>query len=345
MEPHPDPPQWSMRLFRWLCHPDFIEEIEGDLLEKFEKDCRGGNLSAAGRNFNKEVLRLIRPAIVFNVKKGDMDAKKWCILLLVASLLIGISFVPFLPGPYSTVAIGASALVQMFGFFGLLLVPVGLVWLLLQLRTKQEERKVPDRWANGYYLSLLVFILVIGFLILLLAVGFYQVGIRERIFFMCFIGVLIAFCYAGTARLKNSRPEKSNFLSLYLIVIPLAAWCTKNFWVEKIADISRDKAIVQSLPLIDALEEYHSKNGRYPFTLNELKGKYLPVIPNSGVIGIKPYAYEKTGDSYQLSFVQWLHWGATEEKVIYSRFNQEQIKGYFAGFGTKYPDWRYYWFD
>lgn len=344
MESNYKPSQWALRLFRWLCHPDFKEEIEGDLLEKFAQDCRNENLSVAKRNFQKEVLQLIRWNIIF--KKGDtMNTKKWGTLLLVTSLLIGVSFVPFLPGSYSTVAIGASALVQMAGFFGLLLVPVGSVWLLLQMRTKHVEPKIPDRWVNGYYLSLLAFIPTIGFLTLLLAVGFNQVEISERALFMSFIVVLIIFCYSVTARLKNSRSDKFNFLPLYLIVIPLAAWCTKNFWVEKIADISRDNAIVQSLPLIEALEEYHSENGIYPVSLDELKGKYLTMIPSSGVIGIKPYVYEKTGNSYQLSFVQWLHWGATEEIVIYSRVNQAQIKGYFAGFSTKYPDWRYYWFD
>lgn len=345
MEPHYKPPQWSLQLFRWLCHPDFKEEIEGDLLEKFAKDCRNENLSAARKNFHKEVLQLIRLNIVFNIKKDNMSAKKWGALLLVILLLIGISFAPFLPGSYSTVAIGASALVQMSGFFGLLLVPVGVLWLLLQLRNRQEKPKMPDKWANGYYFSLLVFIPTIGFLILLLAVGFYQMEVRERVLSIAFIAALIIFCGAGIVRLKNSRPGKFNFSPLYLIILPLTAWCTKNFWVEKIADVSRDKAIVQSLPIIEALEEYHSKNGAYPVSLDELKGKYLTMIPNSGVIGIKPYGYEKTGDSYRLSFVQWLHWGATEEKVIYSRFNQEQIKGYFAGFETKHPDWRYYWFD
>ena len=31
----PQPPPWLLRFFRWFCHPDFVEDIEGDLLERY----------------------------------------------------------------------------------------------------------------------------------------------------------------------------------------------------------------------------------------------------------------------------------------------------------------------
>jgi len=31
------PPKIALRLFRWFCDPEFVEDIEGDLLERFEK--------------------------------------------------------------------------------------------------------------------------------------------------------------------------------------------------------------------------------------------------------------------------------------------------------------------
>ena len=30
------PPKWSLRFFRWYCHLDYQEDIEGDLMERFE---------------------------------------------------------------------------------------------------------------------------------------------------------------------------------------------------------------------------------------------------------------------------------------------------------------------
>ncbi|MEM6845174.1 MAG: permease prefix domain 2-containing transporter, partial [Bacteroidota bacterium] len=34
---NPPPPEFLLRFFRWYCHPDYAEDIEGDLLERFER--------------------------------------------------------------------------------------------------------------------------------------------------------------------------------------------------------------------------------------------------------------------------------------------------------------------
>ena len=58
------PPIWPLRFFRWFCHPDYVEDLEGDLLERFEKSYRSRRLS--GWLFTREVLRLFRPGIIRN---------------------------------------------------------------------------------------------------------------------------------------------------------------------------------------------------------------------------------------------------------------------------------------
>lgn len=344
MAQNEQPPQFALFLFRLLCHPDFREEIEGDLLEKFENDCRNEDPSAAGKKFRREVFQLIRWNIVFNIRPYTTHTKKWISLLWVVLLLVAISSVPFLSGPYSKLAIGASALVQMAGFFGLVLIPVGLVWLLIDLR-KSSDRQV-NRWKNGYYFSLLVSLPVLSFLLLLLVLAFPEMNWVERAVAVTFIAGMAIFLALRIRRLRNKVSHELSTAPLYLVLIPLVTFCAKNFWIERIADISRDKAIVQSGEIIEALEKYRSANGTYPVSLDELKGKYLAVIPDPGIIGIKPYQYERTGDSYSLLFVQWLHWGATEEKVIYCQSaHLLSVKGHFASFETHYPGWRYYWND
>lgn len=344
MAQNEQPPQFALFLFRLLCHPDFKEEIEGDLLEKFENDCQNKNRSAAARNFRREVFQLIRWNIVFNIRPDTAPTKKWISLLAVILLLVAISSVPFIPGPYSKLAIGASALVQMAGFFGLVLIPVGLIWLFMDFR-KSNDGQV-SRWKNGYYPSLLVSLPVLCFLFLLLVLAFPEMNGMERGIAVTFIAGMATFLALRIQRLKNKVAHEFNTAPLYLVLIPLVAFCAKNFWIEKIADTSRDKAIVRSGEIIEALEKYRSVNGVYPVSLDELKGKYITAIPDPGIIGIKPYQYEKTGDSYVLLFVQWLHWGATEEKVIYCQpAHQLSVKGHFASFDTHYPGWRYYWND
>lgn len=51
------PPKWPLRFFRWFCDPDCAEDIEGDLLERFEK-------TPSRWRFALDVARLFRPGII-----------------------------------------------------------------------------------------------------------------------------------------------------------------------------------------------------------------------------------------------------------------------------------------
>lgn len=48
------PPKHLLTFFRWFCHPDYVEDIEGDLLERFEK-------RPSKWRFALEVIKLLRP--------------------------------------------------------------------------------------------------------------------------------------------------------------------------------------------------------------------------------------------------------------------------------------------
>jgi putative ABC transport system permease protein len=58
------PPKWPIRFFRWFCNSDYVEDIEGDLLERFEK--RSNDKKAAKWLLAMDVLRLFRPGIIKN---------------------------------------------------------------------------------------------------------------------------------------------------------------------------------------------------------------------------------------------------------------------------------------
>lgn len=51
------PPKWALRFFRWFCKPEYVEDIEGDLLERFEK-------RPSRWFFTLDVIRLFRPGII-----------------------------------------------------------------------------------------------------------------------------------------------------------------------------------------------------------------------------------------------------------------------------------------
>ena len=55
------PPNWAKRLLRWYCPVHLLEEIEGDLLERFHHCVEEEGLIAARRKYAQEVLRFCNP--------------------------------------------------------------------------------------------------------------------------------------------------------------------------------------------------------------------------------------------------------------------------------------------
>lgn len=57
-------PKYWLKFFRWFCNPDYVEDIEGDLLERFDKRKEAGK--SAQLLFARDVLQLFRPGIIKN---------------------------------------------------------------------------------------------------------------------------------------------------------------------------------------------------------------------------------------------------------------------------------------
>ncbi|MEM1136059.1 MAG: ABC transporter permease [Bacteroidota bacterium] len=66
MNKNPTPPKFLLRFFRWFCHPEYVEDIEGDLLERFERNVKERKSSVAKWILLKEVILLFRPTIMTN---------------------------------------------------------------------------------------------------------------------------------------------------------------------------------------------------------------------------------------------------------------------------------------
>ncbi|MEL7002420.1 MAG: permease prefix domain 2-containing transporter, partial [Bacteroidota bacterium] len=57
------------RFFQWYCYPDYLEDLEGDLLERFERRLEENGQSIANRAFAWDVLQLFRPGIIKSLVK------------------------------------------------------------------------------------------------------------------------------------------------------------------------------------------------------------------------------------------------------------------------------------
>ena len=96
------PPKYPLRFFRWFCNPEYVDDIEGDLLERFEK-------SSSRWRFTYEVVKLMRPSLMkrlsgnyrsnnygmfkhyFKIGYRNLTRRKSIAFLNIAGLLIGLT--------------------------------------------------------------------------------------------------------------------------------------------------------------------------------------------------------------------------------------------------------------
>ena len=52
------PPKWADRFLQWYCHPDLLEEIQGDVQELFYRRVQEEGLGNAKRKYLWDVIRV-----------------------------------------------------------------------------------------------------------------------------------------------------------------------------------------------------------------------------------------------------------------------------------------------
>lgn len=71
----PKPPKWADRFLEWFCHPDLLEEIQGDAYELFDVRCKKDGLKVARRRFIWDVLRSFRLSTIKNLNPTPIMLK------------------------------------------------------------------------------------------------------------------------------------------------------------------------------------------------------------------------------------------------------------------------------
>ena len=60
----PTPPRWAHTFLRWICPDYLLEEIEGDLLQKFQRDVKAFGARRSRQRFVWNTIRFMRPGIM-----------------------------------------------------------------------------------------------------------------------------------------------------------------------------------------------------------------------------------------------------------------------------------------
>jgi len=267
-------------------------------------------------------------------------------------------FYPFFPGRHDGLAVALSSLAQLLAIAGLLMVPIGVLWLICELRKRTARPRPLSSKDKGYFFAIAVLaassvVAAVGALVASVTMGF-SLG----------IGVLILWAHCTLRSLprlrllKNSDAGVFNPAPLYLIIIPSVLGLVRFTLIKPAVEFSRHRAIMASSDLLNDIEAYHAANGRYPLSLASVNRDYDP-----SVIGIEQYHYEPGGNVYNVYFEQLTFVLASREIVMYNKLDEhtmashdgdillwtpEQLRsrrGYYAVQDASRPHWKYFWFD
>lgn len=276
--------------------------------------------------------------------------------------LLGLAMVyPHLPGDFDPLTQGLSAMVQVFGFAGLPLAFIGVLWLALEFRNRARHRQQLPVTNKGFSFALAA--LIIGSLI---AVIVSLVALMTTGIILCVLTAALSLwafgkAISGLKRLRTTSSPGVHPAPWYLVSIPVAVVLLQLTLARPLTDFSRNRAIGQSAELIEAIELHRVEQGRYPQSMLALWPDYYP-----DVAGIDRFHYAVQGEGYNLAFRQprflFDNFG-TEEFVVYNP-RDEQImpshaswilvwspdqlarqQGWFAVHDAAQPHWKQFWFD
>ncbi len=207
----------------------------------------------------------------------------WAFLIVTA--IITATFLPFFPGGYDALSKPLSGMAWVFGRVGLLLVPLGGLWLLFSKRSGAGVKR------NGWLLWITIGTCILIALVLILIAFAFGPLLAAGTGAITGLLILRLVC-----RLRAARPV-GRMVPGMLAVAPFFVLATQLAFIEPIASRARNRVITNSAPLIAEIERYRTRQGVYPASLFSLYGDCKP-----GIVGVQRYYYEPSGDAYNLIF-------------------------------------------
>jgi len=280
-------------------------------------------------------------------------------IAVITVLALASMFYPFMPGTYDRMAIPLSGMAQVLGLAGLLLVPIGVVWLIYELVNRRRRLGSLSQKEKGHWFAVaaLAASLVVGAGVALASM---QTGpsLAVGLLILCVFGVWRAA--PAVKQLKSDGHTGFNPVPLYLTIVPGVLATAQLTFLKTAVEISRHRTIMGSAQFINAIEAYHAAHGRYPLSLESVHHDYDPPT-----VGVERYRYEPHGQSYNVFFEQPTWPIGTQEFVMYNPrdehmmivHNQDLLESppeqvdrernfhARAARGAGVPHWKYFWFD
>jgi hypothetical protein len=297
---------------------------------------------------------------VVNSNGGRIPAHMAAAAALVALIFLCIAY-PFLHGSYDSLALPLSSMCQAFGALGLMLVPVGLLWLAYEARNQLRRNRTLPLMTRRYYFATAS--LAVASLVALAqcVVALATVG-KSLATLTLALWLYVVWKLILKLKLMKQR-EHSQFspIPFHLIFIPIAVLLLQFVLATPLTEWSRENAIANSSEFIRDIEAYRTQHGSYPTSLLAQWKDYYP-----NVVGIEKYHYSPHGDSYNVFFEQprfvldifgtreWVVYNPRDEHRVYSHTawflllspqELERSQGWYAVHDTSRPHWKYFLFD
>jgi hypothetical protein len=273
-------------------------------------------------------------------------------IAFATALIVICTLLPFLPGGFDKLAVPLSAMAQIVGTAGLLVVP----FAALRLAAERVPRLA--RWRYTFTLLALISTTLVWALVFVSSL--IHSGFALGIVVLAAAGHVVRRALATRGKLRGVTPDGPSVIPLYLTVIPIASALLQFALVERATESSRNRAMRNATPLITAIEQYRAVNGRYPVSLLSVWRDYSP-----GVIGIERYQYEPHFDGYNLVFEQFTYRFGTREFVVYNPRDEQAVtahvfdlleltpqqlalerqRGHYEEQLAPVPHWKYFRFD
>ena len=266
---------------------------------------------------------------------------------LGTAVLVTAGFLPFLDGGHDPVSWPLAWAAYVFGVVGLLLVPVGVIWLAYELRRRRTPPPAQDRRFVLRVVGLVATALVAA----LVGLATLPISLAAGVIVLVLGGLGLS---RALIRLRRPAGPSLDPAPLYLIIVPLGVSVSLLVGHDAAVERSRMVAADRAGEMIAEIERYRSTRGRYPESLVAVWPDYLP-----GVIGVRGYTYEPSGAAYNIAFEQFRFYPiGTREFVVYNPRDEQtmishaswrmiapDLEGHYASGGAGRPHWRFFWFD
>ena len=282
-------------------------------------------------------------------------------IVTILVLVVLIMVYPFLPGQYDALAFCFSTVAQLLATVGLLVVPLGIVWLVYEFwKRGRINRSLPFK-NRGYSFAIVSLIVSSLLAILISLVATFGIGMSLGVLTFVLWLYVVSRLLPGLKLMKKTEAESIHPAPFYLIFIPIILLLFQLTLAAPLTEFSRNRAMANSNEFIADIEAFHDEYGHYPVSLVAMWKDYYPDI-----VGVERYHYLPYGSSYNLLFEQprffldnfgtreWVVYNPEDEQRVYSHTSWfllltpeelETSQGWYDVHDAGSPHWKYFWFD